>query len=223
MNIAHRKREEAVGQTHCPRSRFFGGGARLLRTPRRAATSYAALTGGLIAVCAACTPEPPLSPGPRPNVSALFAAPPPTVEPPIPEANAAAETTVAEPFQPEPFECVSDDDCRYDPSHVRCGTNRAFNKQPPVIDQGIICYCEQTPNTKAQCAILRVDPAPCEGEASCAVRMDPRPHPIRADAAHAYQKPGVCIAPKKGETRRIDRYTTCERTNICTMHVRECR
>ena len=162
---------------------------------------------------AACAPSPAPQGGPRPDVSALFPEPAePSADAPDPPASATA-TASAEPT------CQSDADCGYDPVGRRCGADPRWNKQPPVVDQGIVCYCDAAAKT---CALLRVDPAPCEGDSSCAVRDDPRPHPVRADAEHPYQKPRQCGRVKKGGGRRVDRYVTCERTNICTMHTREC-
>jgi hypothetical protein len=119
---------------------------------------------------------------------------------------------------PEP-PCQRDDDCGYDPTARRCGADPRFNKQPPLVDQGVVCYCDA--GTSA-CALLRVDPAPCEGDTSCAVRLDPRPHPVRASAELPYEKPRACRPPKPGQPRATLRHVTCERTNICTMFTREC-
>src|SRR5262249_13935716 len=149
-----------------------------------------------------------------PDIAALFhdagvAARP--AAPAVPP-DAAPPATAAE--QPP---CSSDDDCGYDPAERQCGADPRYNKQPPLVDQGLVCYCGGDAR-----APVRVEPVPCEGEASCAVRLDPRPHPIRADAEHPYQKPHPCRPPKKGERGRTELVATCERTNICTMNRREC-
>jgi len=82
---------------------------------------------------------------------------------------------------------------------------------PPLRDQGVLCYCD---DSARRCAILRVPPVPCEGDFSCAVSLAPRPHPVAADAAHPHQKGRAC--------RDFTISTTCERTNICTMNVHDC-
>lgn len=115
--------------------------------------------------------------------------------------------------------CQRDDDCGYDPTARRCGADPRFNKQPPLVDQGVVCYCDAATSA---CALLRVDPAPCESDTSCAVRLDPRPHPVRASADLPYKKPAACRRPKPGDPRATLRHVTCERTNICTMFTREC-
>lgn len=168
----------------------------------------------LLALAPACAPASPPG-GPRPDVSALF--PDPALSSAPADAPSHDPTKLTPPEAPSP-RCATDEDCRYDPAGKRCGTDPRFNKQPPLVDQGIVCYCDKA----RACDVLRVDPAPCEGDTSCAVWMEPRPHPARADAEHPYRKPGSCRAPKAGESRRTDRYVTCERTNICTMFTREC-
>jgi hypothetical protein len=109
---------------------------------------------------------------------------------------------------PPPPACASDADCGYDPASDRCVADPAANRQPPLVDQGVICFCEGT------CAILRVPPVPCESDASCAVRADPRPHPVAASAAHPHERGRAC--------HDFTLSTTCERTNICTMHRHRC-
>ena len=163
----------------------------------------------------ACSPavQPAPQPGPALDIAALF--PHPTS--PDPAASTAAAPAPAP--APAPTPCQSDQDCGYDPTRRTCGADPRFNKQPPLVDQGIVCYCDSVTNA---CGALRVDPAPCEGDTSCAVRLDPRPHPVRASAAPPHQKPRACRAPRPGEPRRTLRHVTCERTNICTMHTREC-
>jgi hypothetical protein len=106
--------------------------------------------------------------------------------------------------------CAVDSECGYDPVHDACGTEAEFNRQPPLVDQGIVCYCEER-----RCHVLRVPPVPCEGDAGCAVKMMPRPHPVAASAAVPHEEGKVC--------RDYTISTTCERTNICTMHRHKCR
>ncbi|MCC6559193.1 MAG: hypothetical protein IT372_40220, partial [Polyangiaceae bacterium] len=105
--------------------------------------------------------------------------------------------------------CLDDGDCGYDPAGDRCGSDPRYNRQPPIVDQGIVCYCEES-----RCAMLRVAPVPCEGDRDCAVRPDPRPHPVRASAARPHEAGRAC--------RDFTLSTTCERTNICTMHRHRC-
>lgn len=170
---------------------------------------------GLSALLLACTPPAVPHDGSRPDVAALF----PTAAPGGPPEPAPAPTaSVSAAPSPGPA-CRTDDDCGYDPVGRRCGADPRFNKQPPLVDQGIVCHCDAS--TRG-CALLKVEPAPCEGDTSCAVRMDPRPHAVRADAAHPYEKPRACRAPRAGGPRRTEYWATCERTNICTMHTREC-
>jgi hypothetical protein len=168
----------------------------------------------LLAHALSCAPSPPPVDGPRPDLTALFAAANPAPAPTAPAPSAAPSIAPL----PAPA-CKADDDCGYDPVGRQCGADPRYNKQPPLVDQGIVCYCDAA---TLGCALLRVDPAPCEGDSSCAVRLDPRPHPVRADAAHPYVKPRACRGPRPGGARRTERFTTCERTNICTMHTREC-
>jgi hypothetical protein len=87
----------------------------------------------------------------------------------------------------------------------------SYNRQPPVVDQGIVCYCDDASHA---CATLRVPPVPCEGDESCAVDPSPRPHPVRASAALPHERGKRC--------KDFAIATTCERTNICTMHRLEC-
>ena len=173
--------------------------------------------------CSACAPAAQPPEGPRPDVGALFgsAAIPSetaTLPPPPDTASPDGGTTTQSP-QPAPPPCQSDEECGYDPTSGRCGADPRWNKQPPLLDQGLVCYCD--PPSRA-CALLRVEPVPCEGEPSCAIRLDPRPHPVRASAEHPYAKPKKCVPPMRAAARRTDLFTTCERTNICTMHTREC-
>lgn len=174
----------------------------------------------------ACAPAAPPPPGPGPDVGALFGGPeiaPDAGGSPIPadttsrdaRADAGADANIDSPLPP----CQSDGDCGYDPTSGECGVDPRWNKQPPLVDQGLVCYCDAPSRA---CALLRVEPVPCEGEASCALRLDPRPHPVRASATHPYKKPQRCTPPRPGAPRKTDLYTTCERTNICTMHTREC-
>lgn len=106
--------------------------------------------------------------------------------------------------------CGADEGCGYDPDRGRCTSDPRANRQPPVVDQGIVCYC----GADHRCATLRVTPVPCESDASCAVSFDPRPHPVAADAAHPHQRGRAC--------RDFTHATTCERTNICTMRAHAC-
>lgn len=162
--------------------------------------------------CAPAAPPPP----PAPELP-----PPPALLLPAPElpATSPSQSTTTSATPPLEAPCRNDDHCGYDPAHARCGTDPRFNKQPPLIDQGLVCYCQPDAGT---CALLRVDPAPCEGDTSCAVRLDPRPHPIRKSAEHPYAKPRKCRAAKAGQPSERNLFVTCERTNICTMHTREC-
>jgi len=130
--------------------------------------------------------------------------PPPRPSPePIAPLAPADEPPVA---PPPPLACAADADCGYDPGGDLCVADPRANAQPPLIDQGIVCYCDDG----ARCATLRVPPVPCELDSSCAVRRDPRPHPVAADAAHPHERGRRC--------RDFEIATTCERTNICTMH-----
>jgi hypothetical protein len=107
--------------------------------------------------------------------------------------------------------CLTDSDCGYDPAGDRCGTDPRYNRQPPIVDQGIVCYCDEPGQA---CAILRVPPVPCEGDADCAVSRSPRPHPVRADRDNPRERGRPC--------RDLTLSTTCEQTNICTLHRHEC-
>jgi hypothetical protein len=168
----------------------------------------------LTTLALACGPSPSPEDASRPDVSVLFATAAPAA---VPSDRAPASTPTAAPAPTAA--CRTDDDCGYDPPGNRCGADPRYNKQPPLVDQGIVCYCDASTQG---CALLRVDPAPCEGDTSCAVRIDPRPHPIRADAAHPYERPQPCRAPRAGAASRTVHWVTCERTNICTMHTRKC-
>jgi hypothetical protein len=119
-----------------------------------------------------------------------------------------SRTPVAAPPAPPAPACAADADCGYDPDGGRCVADPRANRQPPLTDQGLVCYCDA-----ARCATLRVPPVPCESDASCAVRADPRPHPVAASAAYPHERGRPC--------RDFLIATTCERTNICTMtHLR---
>jgi hypothetical protein len=146
------------------------------------------------AACAAPPPPGSLGPWPPPLSTAITA----------PEA-ARATATPAEPDAA----CAADADCGYDPLRDRCRADPRANRQPPIVDQGVVCYCEE-----ARCAALRVPPVPCESDASCAVRADPRPHPVAAGAAHPHERGKAC--------RDFVLSTTCERTNLCTLHRLRC-
>jgi hypothetical protein len=107
--------------------------------------------------------------------------------------------------------CAADDDCGYQPDHDRCAADPRANRQPPLTDQGIVCYCD---DAARRCSMMRVLPVPCESDASCAVRLDPRPHPVAADAAHPHERGRPC--------RDYTIATTCEHTNLCTMRRLPC-
>ena len=174
--------------------------------------------------CAGCAPAAPPPEGPTVEMTALFGG----VETASPgqtgTLQGARETSTSEADpranrQSEQARCAADEDCGYDPVTERCGADPRLNKQPPLEDQGIVCYCEAV---SRQCETLRVWPAPCEGESACAIALDPRPHPVRATRERPYVKPALCLPPKPGKPRATRYDTTCERTNICTMHVRDC-
>jgi hypothetical protein len=116
-----------------------------------------------------------------------------------------------EPAPPPDPACSSDADCGFDPARDRCRNDPRANRQPPLRDQGIVCYCEERARS---CSTLRVPPVPCESDASCAVRLSPRPHPVAATVAHPHERGRPC--------RDFLFSTTCERTNICTMHRHAC-
>lgn len=158
-----------------------------------------ALALASIAACAGGGASAPSEPAPRP------------VAPPA-RASALASASAAPEPPPPPSPCRADADCRYDPVHDRCGNDPRFNPQPPLVDQGVICYCE---DREKLCAKLRVWPVPCEGDASCAVDLAPRPHPVASSPAHPHERGKPC--------RDYEWSTTCERTNICTLHHHECR
>lgn len=107
--------------------------------------------------------------------------------------------------------CTADIDCGYEPEGDRCTADPRANRQPPLVDQGIVCYCD---DRDRRCAMLRVTPVPCESDASCAVRLDPRPHPVASSPARPHEKGRAC--------RDFTLSTSCERTNICTMHRHVC-
>lgn len=107
--------------------------------------------------------------------------------------------------------CSVDADCGFDPAANRCTSDPRANKQPPLRDQGIVCYCAEA---RAACATLRVPPVPCEADESCAVDPDPRPHPVAASRARPHEKGKPC--------KDFTIATTCERTNICTMRPLSC-
>jgi hypothetical protein len=123
----------------------------------------------------------------------------------------AASSGPTPPAPPDP-PCAADADCGYQPDRDRCANDPRANRQPPIADQGIVCYCEAA---SRRCATLRVPPVPCESDASCAVSLDPRPHPVAADAAHPHERGRAC--------RDHAFSTTCEHTNLCTLHALACR
>ena len=108
-----------------------------------------------------------------------------------------------------PVSCQDDADCGYDPVSERCGSDPRYNRQPPIVDQGIVCHCEAS-----RCARMRVLPVPCESDRDCAVRPDPRPHPVRASASRPHERGRPC--------KDFTLSTTCERTNLCTMRRHRC-
>lgn len=107
--------------------------------------------------------------------------------------------------------CARDEACGYDPESQRCDADPRSNRQPAVLDQGIVCYCDEGAH---QCRTLRVLPVPCESDASCAVDPLPRPHPVAASLAFPHEQGKPC--------RDFTLATRCERTNLCTMHPLEC-
>ncbi|WP_437687729.1 hypothetical protein [Sorangium sp. So ce176] len=121
------------------------------------------------------------------------------------DATAAQKTAT----QALPTACANDAGCGYDPASERCGADPRLNRQPPITDQGIVCYCDA-----GACALLRVLPVPCEGDHDCAVAHEPRPHPARATRERPHEKGRPC--------RDLTLSTTCERTNICTLRRHAC-
>jgi hypothetical protein len=136
--------------------------------------------------------------------------PPPAPMAPVPAAEVHELAAPAPAASVEEPPCASDADCGYDPARDRCLADPRANRQPLLCDQGIICYCGEAD----RCATLRVPPVACESDSSCAVRADPRPHPVAADAAHPHERGRPC--------RDFTISTTCERTNICTMRRHAC-
>ncbi|WP_437732428.1 hypothetical protein [Sorangium sp. So ce1335] len=126
-------------------------------------------------------------------------------------AQAHASAALAHPAETKalPAACTDDTGCGYDPATERCGADPRLNRQPPVTDQGIVCYCDA-----GACALLRVLPVPCEGDHDCAVAHEPRPHPARATRERPHEKGRPC--------RDLTLSTTCERTNICTLRRHAC-
>jgi hypothetical protein len=165
-----------------------------------ASSTRAAALAPLLVATPACAGDPPL--WLTPSVSAGDALPQaPTSPGDLPAGSADAF----------PIGCRSDADCGYDPASDRCGSDPRLNKQPPIVDQGIICYCE---SARAACELFRVLPVACEGDRSCAVTLDPRPHPVRATRERPHERARPC--------RDLPFTTTCERTNICTLHRVRC-
>jgi hypothetical protein len=118
------------------------------------------------------------------------------------------DAPAASPAEPP---CTADGDCGYQPDKDRCAADPRANRQPPIADQGIVCYCD---DASRRCSMLRVLPVPCESDASCAVSLVPRPHPVAADAAHPHEQGRPC----KDHVFA----TTCEHTNLCTMRRLPC-
>lgn len=108
-----------------------------------------------------------------------------------------------------PLACENDGDCGYDPESKVCGSDPSFNRQPPLKDQGILCYCEAN-----QCARLEIKPIPCEGDQHCGILMAPRPHPVLFGEGAVHKTP--CAEGSQYKA-------TCERTNICTMSLLSCK
>jgi hypothetical protein len=149
----------------------------------------------ILALPAACAP-PPQQPGAEARALPPLA-PAPTLAP-----------VASRPPRADP-PCESDADCGYDPASDRCVADPRANRQPAIVDQGIACFC-----ASSACAAMRVPPVPCESDASCAVDPEPRPHPVAADRAHPHERGRRC--------HDFVFSTTCERTNICTMHRLAC-
>jgi len=145
-----------------------------------------------------------------PACAALTASPraPSLFDPP---ALASARDPSRDPSRDPPLACRADPDCGYAPDLDRCTAEPGANRQPPLVDQGLICFCDDAAH---RCAALRVPPVPCESDASCAVRLDPRPHPVAASRAHPHERGRPC--------EDFVFSTTCERTNICTMRRHSC-
>jgi hypothetical protein len=122
----------------------------------------------------------------------------------------AASASAAPTLSPEQLTCARDEGCAFDPVTGQCGNDPRYNHQPALVDQGLVCYCDA-----GHCGTLRVWPVPCESDSSCAVSLSPRPHPIAASEETPHERGKRC--------RDYKYATTCERTNICTMHVLDCR
>jgi hypothetical protein len=123
--------------------------------------------------------------------------------PPAIRLSASADSSPAEASAFE-HACLDDRDCGFDPAVDGCRDDPRANRQPPLRDQGIICWCDER---VGRCATLRVPPVPCESEESCAIGWNPRPHPIRSARGRAP------IDADSGNLLRV----TCERTNLCTL------
>ncbi|HVY47074.1 MAG TPA: hypothetical protein VHB21_14400 [Minicystis sp.] len=141
-----------------------------------------------------------------PAPAAAVPTPPPAASP---RAKAPAPPRRPE-LPPERLTCASDEGCRFDPVTEQCGNDPHYNRQPDMVDQGVICHCDG-----GRCGTLRVWPVPCESDDSCAVALAPRPHPVAA-SARAPRLPRTACA--FGATYSV----TCERTNICTLHRHAC-
>jgi hypothetical protein len=110
--------------------------------------------------------------------------------------------------------CASDEACGFDPGRARCVVDARANRQPEIVDQGILCYCDA-----GRCATLQVPPVPCESDAACAVAREPRAHPVAADAVHAHGPKNPC----REANREIALSAVCEQTNLCTLRRHTCR
>jgi hypothetical protein len=109
--------------------------------------------------------------------------------------------------------CSSDDECRLDVGAGACAVDAALAATTPLVDQGTTCLCEG-----GACRSLTAQPVACEGDHSCAVRLTPRPHPVRRGLSSSDVPEVPCSA---GATQALR--VTCERTNLCTLHRAPCK
>ncbi|WP_437777773.1 hypothetical protein [Sorangium sp. So ce1097] len=182
-----------------------------------------ALTAALAAASPACGEAPVTRRAPAPPLSVAVARPATQAHADAAQAHADAAQAHADAAQGGsaeaqtrpaetralPTACTDDAGCGYDPATERCGADPRLNRQPPLTDQGVVCYCDA-----GACALLRVLPVPCEGDSDCAVAHEPRPHPVRATRERPHEKGRPC--------RDLTLSTTCERTNICTLRRHTC-